>query len=216
MFFALIIADLPLIIICTVPVVLALRLTRRLGDEYAWVNRKMIHLSVLPAVFAYGFILAEPYLFSLVSFLFAFWQYWKRVRGEISLWYQLEENIGEVYYCLAFGVMSLVFWRYRLFAMALMLYLAVGDALTGIVRFFYLRRFSSRVFRRKHIVGSFAMFLTCFLVNFCLFGVSSLVNSIILATIATSAEYQSLIDDNIAIPLLCSIYYYFVWMQLFP
>lgn len=115
-------------------------------------------------------------------------------------WFQFEKNLGEVYFTLSFAILSLIFWYVRNVGAAIMLFMAVGDAITGIVR--------SRVCKRrcKHWIGSLAMLVSTVIIGYILIGSIG----IILAVLATLSERQRIIDDNISVPLISSITYFVI------
>jgi len=176
-------------------IVAALAFVEKKG-KVKWVNRKVIHLSSLPAALSYYYLFQEPYIFSLMCFiLFALVLYSKLKKNRLSS-IQLENNNGEVYYCLSWGIISLLFWNYRLLALFIMIAMALGDGLTGLTRYYV----SKNPKKHKGFIGSVVMFLVCFLA----FSVVSknILLSLVLALVATIAEWQPFIDDNLAIPLI--------------
>ena len=44
-------------VIVAVSILLAVKVTERIGSDHCWVNRKIIHFSTIPAVYAYLYIL---------------------------------------------------------------------------------------------------------------------------------------------------------------
>ncbi|HDN01839.1 MAG TPA: hypothetical protein ENF42_02575, partial [Candidatus Bathyarchaeota archaeon] len=48
--------------IVAVPILVAIKVTERFGSDYCWVNRKIIHFSTVPAVYAYLFVFNEVYV----------------------------------------------------------------------------------------------------------------------------------------------------------
>ncbi len=162
------------------------------GRSTPWVNRKLIHLSASPAALSYIYLFKEPYVFSAFSVLLAILLLTCHLRRRESSWFQLRGNYGEVYFCLVYAVLSVSMWNLnRVLAGVVMLFMAVGDAVTGLVRARFIRK------RGKHWTGSLAMFAVCSALSYVFFGWKGL----ILSLVATLAELQPLLDDNIAIPL---------------
>ena len=107
-----------------------------------------------------------------------------------------KNNFGEVFYTISFAALAITFWTLdRLLAGTIMLFMSIGDSVTGIVRSRFVKE------RRKHWTGSLAMLLSCLLIGMIFFGVKGA----IMAMVATLAEYQPFIDDNLAIPLITAI-----------
>jgi len=72
--------------------------------------------------------------------------------------------------------------------------LALGDSLRESAR-------EDQKERGKHISGSIAMFIICSAIGYYFYGVKGL----LLSAIATLAEYQPWVDDNISVPLLTAL-----------
>lgn len=158
-----------------------------------WINRKIIHLSSVPAVLFYMYFFREPYVFLIYSIVFTVMLFSKHVKKSLDGWYQVEGNLGEVYFTLSYGVLSIVAWpEYKILAGVAMLYMAVGDSVTGIVRSRFVDRW------QKHWTGSIAMLIATLFIGIYLLGY----RGIPLALIATVAEAQPYIDDNLTVPLL--------------
>ena len=165
-------------------------LTRFLDN--IWVNRKMIHLSVSPAVYSYMYIFREPYVFFMFGVLFTFVLTIPHLRSKELSWFQEKRNYGEVFFCLSFSALSILFWDHtRILTGVAMLFMAIGDSVTGIVRSRFIKE------RGKHWTGTIAMLTTCLIIGYVFLGIDGL----ILAVIATLAEYQPWLDDNLSVPI---------------
>ena len=161
-----------------------------------WVNRKIIHLSSVPAVVFYMYIFKEPYVFLFFAIIFTIMLFVKHVKNDLSEWFQLKDNYGEVFFTVSYGALSILFWpRYRIFAGVVMLFMAIGDSVTGIVRSRFVHE------RRKHWTGSIAMFVVSSLIAIYYYGWVGIVFSLI----ATLAEAQPYLDDNLSVPLITSL-----------
>jgi dolichol kinase len=165
-------------------------MTRRFKN--IWVNRKLIHLSVTPAVLSYMYLFKEPYVFFLFGILFAFFLVVPHFRSMEFKWFQKKNNFGEVLFCSSVAVLGLLLWSplTRILAGTAMLFMAIGDSITGMVRSRFLKK------RAKHWSGTLAMVLTCVPIGYLFLGLTG----ILLATVATLAEYQPWLDDNISVP----------------
>ena len=157
-----------------------------------WINRKIIHLSSVPAVLFYMYIFREPYVFLFYSIVFTVMLFSKHIKKDLDGWYQVEGNLGEVYFTFSYGLLSIVAWpEYRVLAGVAMLFMAVGDSVTGIVRSRFVDRW------QKHWTGSIAMLIVTLLIGVYFLGLYGAV----LALIATVAEAQPYLDDNLTVPI---------------
>lgn len=160
--------------------------------ENVWVNRKIIHLSSVPAVIFYMYFFETLYPFLFFSILFTILLTFKHFNGDLNNWFQVDGNYGEIFFTFSYALISLLFWQIdRVLGGLIMLFLAVGDSVTGIIR----SRFVSKW--QKHWTGSLAMLIVSIFLGYVLYGVLG----IVLGVIATIAEYQPYIDDNLSIPL---------------
>ncbi|ASA78214.1 hypothetical protein [Thermococcus sp. 5-4] len=183
-------------------ILLAIGLTKRLGQEWAWVNRKIIHFSIVPAVlmFYYGKIPAE--VFSGAAFVFGLFQLWPHLKKREFSWYQIEHNYGEVFFAFSASVIPMVLPKE--YATALLLAMAVSDGVTGIIRHFYFKRHGFNVKLRKHWTGSLGYLATALAIAFLLLDAGAM-GKIGWAVVLTLAEYQGWLDDNLAVPLVGSV-----------
>ena len=165
-----------------------------------WVNRKLIHLSTIPAVLAYMFWFNYPYVFWAFAFFFTVMVMIPHMRKKEIESFQLKENFGEVYYCFMWLIISILFWESRIIAGILMLFMALGDAVTGLVRF-YITKIPRR---HKHWYGSLAMFIVCSIIIYAFLMINPII-SIIISAIVTLSEAQDIIDDNISVPLIGAV-----------
>lgn len=169
---------------------------REKNPKNVWRNRKFIHLSSIPAVLFYLWIFKEPYVFFSFSILFTLLLLLKHLNKNEMEWFQVRRNYGEVFYCLSFAFLSLLLWNQRILASCIMLFMAVGDSITGIVRSYFIEE------RKKHPSGSLAMLIICVLIGYALLGKEG----ILLGIVATLFEFQPWIDDNLAIPLSSALF----------
>ncbi|ASJ05258.1 hypothetical protein [Thermococcus barossii] len=183
-------------------ILLAISLTKKLGEEYAWVNRKIIHFSIVPAVlmFYYGLIPAE--VFSAAAFIFGVFQLWPHLKRREFSWYQIEHNYGEVFFAFSASVIPLILPKE--YATALLLAMAISDGVTGIIRHFYFKRHGFNVKLRKHWTGSLGYIITAAIIAF-IFLDASAMGKIGWAALLMLAEYQPWLDDNLAVPLVGSV-----------
>jgi len=161
-----------------------------------WINRKLIHLSSSPAVLVYMFVFKEPYVFFFFATAFTLALFVPHLRSRELNWFQVKSNFGEVLYTLSFAVLSISLWETnRVLAGTAMLFMSVGDSVTGMIR----SRFVTD--RSKHWTGTLGMLVTCILIGVTMLGAKG----IVLSTVATLAEYQPWIDDNLTIPFITTL-----------
>ena len=180
----------------------AIAFTRRLGEEWAWVNRKIIHFSIIPAILIFYWKLIPAWVFSGAAFAFGIFQLWTHLKRQELSWYQIRHNYGEIFFAFSAAVIPLILpVKY---ATALLLAMAISDGVTGIVRHHYFRRHGFNVKLKKHWTGSLAYLITAVLIAFA-FLEGETIKKIAWAGILTLAEYQGWIDDNLAVPLVGSL-----------
>lgn len=186
-------------------IILAIRLTKKLGGEYAWINRKIIHFSITPAAVLYYFEKIPKEVFAPAAFAFAVVQLIFHLKKEKLSWYQLDKNYGEVFFALSASFV--VAFLPREYATAVLLVMAISDGITGILRFYYFKRNGHNVKLKKHWSGSLGYFITALLIAFAVLPESSYAIKIVWSGILTLAEYQRFLDDNLAVPLVATFLY---------
>ncbi|MEM3404572.1 MAG: hypothetical protein QXJ17_08560 [Nitrososphaeria archaeon] len=166
--------------------------TRRFSN--IWINRKLIHLSASPAVISYMYLFNEPYIFFVFGVFFTLVLILPHIKAKELSWFQEKKNYGEVFFCVSFSALSILFWdaSTRMIAGVAMLFMAVGDSFTGMVRSRFLKE------RAKHWSGSVAMLVSCIIIGYVFLGL----NGMACAVVATLAEYQPWIDDNLSVPFI--------------
>lgn len=187
-------------------IIITIALTKKLGPEWAWINRKLIHLSIVPAalLFYYGVIPRE--IFSPAAALFGVVQLLTHLKHEELSWYQINHNYGEVFF--AFSASAVTFLFPREYATALLLVMAISDGVTGIIRHHYFRRNGFNVKLKKHWTGSLGYLITAVIIAMALLE-GSTIGKIGWAFVLMLAEYQPWVDDNLAVPLVGSLLYFF-------
>ncbi|QDA32064.1 hypothetical protein FH039_11265 [Thermococcus indicus] len=183
-------------------ILLAIGLTKRLGPEWAWVNRKIIHFSIVPAVLMFYYGKIPPEVFSGAAFAFGLFQLWPHLKKREFSWYQIEHNYGEVFFAFSASVVPMILPKE--YATALLLAMAISDGVTGIIRHFYFKRHGFNVKLRKHWTGSLAYLATALAIAFLLLDAGAM-GKIGWAVVLTLAEYQGWLDDNLAVPLVGSV-----------
>ncbi|NJE25994.1 hypothetical protein E3E22_05050 [Thermococcus sp. MV5] len=178
----------------------AISITKYLGKEYAWVNRKIIHFSIVPATLLYYFEEIPKEVFSLAALLFGIAQLYLHIKNGRLQWYQIDKNYGEVFF--AFSAAIVAFFLPRQYATALLLVMAISDGVTGIIRFYYFRKRGYNVNLKKHWSGSVGYFFSSLLIAFFFLQSVSWCSKFLWSIILTFAEYQRFVDDNLSVPIV--------------
>lgn len=164
-----------------------------------YVSRKFIHFTTggMVSVLIYLTWLAGKPVFKTPSvpaaaaFALAFLTLAHHLEEREMDWFQVKENLGEVWFCVMWGLVFLALWYVDLAAAALAtMFMAFGDGVTGIVRNFVYRRWT------KGLWGSVAMLLVSLPLGILLKGVAGAVA----AVVATVIELWPAVDDNITVP----------------
>ena len=185
--------------------------------DAVYYNRKLVH------IFAGGVaVLMVPVIFSNSLFplisgisLAAFTYFFHRRRnGKLLYWFQTEENLNDVTFCLMWGLSIFVLWNiFQIqgvenpgwIAIIPSVFMALGDGITGIVRNAAFRE------RSKHPIGNVFMALLCIPVGF-IFGYYAGIayGGVIAAIVASIGERFEfgLIDDNIIITISSALVLY--------
>lgn len=175
---------------------------RRRGTSHikaVYYNRKVIH------ILAGGLVaLTVPYLFktpilpAILATVLAISTYLPHRKKKLMHWFQTEDNMYEVHFCIMWGVIItlawIIFhnWWYGVIPIAFM---AFGDGVTGIVRNMLYNR------RTKAWIGNIAMALVTIPVGYIVLGPVGAVAGL-LASIVEHFEIKPIIDDNITVPLI--------------
>lgn len=186
-------------------IILSIGVTKKVGEEYAWVNRKIIHFSITPAIVFYYTGKIPREIFAIAAFAFALAQLITHIKRKELSWYQINRNYGEVFF--AFSASFVVVFLPREYATAVLLVMAISDGITGILRFYYFRKNGYNVKLKKHWSGSLGYFVTAFLIAFAVLPEKSFTIKLIWSLILTLAEYQRFLDDNLAVPLVAAFLY---------
>jgi len=161
-------------------------------------NRKVIH------ILTGGFVaFLVPHFFSTPMFpftmalLLAVFLYIPHRRDKLMYWFQTAENTYEVSFCIMWGIVITLGWIVSggnfWFGVLPVLFMSVGDAVTGIVRNTLYKK------RTKSWWGNLAMASFSIPVGFAVLGLAGAVAGAI-ASIIEHFESNP-IDDNITVPL---------------
>jgi len=160
-------------------------------------NRKIIHILAGGVVsIIVPFVFKTPMLPFAFAMAFAFLTYLPHKMNKIMYWFQTNDNIYEVHFCIMWGIIIALGWlltngNYWIGVLPL-LFMSVGDAVTGIVRNALFKR------RTKSWWGNLAMALFSIPVG-AILGIAGM----LAGAIASVIEHFELnpIDDNITVPL---------------
>lgn len=169
---------------------------RRYGHKSGvYFARKVIHALTGGAVaLTLPYLFKTPILPSLASFSLALFTYLPHKRKKLMNWFQLEENMYEVNFCIVWGIVVILSWFIdKTFWLGILplAFMSFGDGITGIVRNFVYKK------RTKAWLGNLAMALFCVPVGFLTKGVPGALAGLVASVI----EHYEFIDDNISVPM---------------
>jgi len=161
-------------------------------------NRKLVHLlaggfcaTVIPFVFKTSFL---PFVMSL---FLAILTYAPHKIGKLMYWFQTEDNKCEVSFCIMWGMTITIGWIVSggnfWFGILPVLFMSVGDAITGIVRNTLYKK------RTKSWWGNLAMASFSILAG-AMLGVAGILAGAI-ASLVEHFEFK-IIDDNVTVPIV--------------
>ena len=185
---------------------LVIFLTRKIYHHYVsrgvkerviiYYNRKIILVfaGALAAILT-PFIFTNVYIPFALAMILAVVSYLPYRIGKLNYWYQVPENMFDVHFCIMWGLSTLLgklvfddWW----IGIVPVLYMSLGDAVTGIVRNYMFGR------RTKSWWGNLAMLAVCVPIGSIL-GLNGVVAAVV-ASVLEHYEYKW-IDDNITVPL---------------
>jgi len=165
------------------------------GEKSAvYLARKIIHFLAggLVALLV-PFLFKSPLIPIVMVILLTFFTYIPHKTGKLMYWFQVKDNIAEVYFVIMWGVIITLAWFINVWLGVIpILFMAWGDGITGIIRNI---KYSKRT---KAWIGNIAMFLLCAPLGYIFFGIYGLVA----ATLASIIEHYEFVDDNISVPLV--------------
>lgn len=160
-------------------------------------NRKIIHIlagGLVGIVIPYTF--TTPILPLVMALLIGLFTYIPHRTGRLMYWFQVENNMYEVTFCIMWGVIIALGWFISngnfWFGVLPVLFMSIGDAVTGLVRNTLFKK------RTKSWWGNLAM-ATVSIPMGAIMGVAGMIAGA-LASIIEHFEYHP-IDDNITVPL---------------
>ena len=159
-------------------------------------NRKVIHILTGGLVaFLTPLIFKTPIMPFSMAMLLSVLTYVPHKTGKLMYWFQTEENMYEVSFCIMWGIVITFGWLVSggnfWFGVLPVLFMSVGDAVTGIVRNMLYKR------RTKSWWGNLAMALFSISIGATL-GLAGIIAGA-LASVIEHFEFNP-IDDNITVP----------------
>lgn len=160
-------------------------------------NRKLIHSAAGGFVaFLVPYLFTSPILPFILAIVLATLTYIPHRTGKLMYWFQVRENMFEVHFCLMWGIVITLAWLLFdgnfWYGVIPVLYMAFGDAITGVVRNILYGR------RTKSWWGNIAMAIVCIPLGLKL-GVAGAIGGLT-ASIIEHFEFK-FVDDNITVPL---------------
>lgn len=171
-------------------------------------NRKLVH------IFAGGIIalivpfFSSPFYPLFSGIILTLFTYLSHNRGKILYWFQTDEDINDVSFCLMWGITVFILWILMgnpWIAIIPLAFMAFGDGITGIVRNVIFKK------RIKHPIGNIFMLAICAPIGYILAHLSEISGmtswAIVAAIVASIVERYEIgpIDDNILITVCSSI-----------
>jgi len=171
-------------------------------------NRKLVH------IFAGGIIalivpfFSSPFYPLFSGIILTLFTYLSHNRGKILYWFQTDEDINDVSFCLMWGITVFILWILMgnpWIAIIPLTFMAFGDGITGIVRNVIFKK------RIKHPIGNIFMLAICAPIGYILAHLSEISGmtswAIVAAIVASIVERYEIgpIDDNILITVCSSI-----------
>jgi len=166
-------------------------------DVAVYYNRKLMHIlgGGLCAV-AVPFLFETPILPFVMAILLAFSTFMFHRKNRIMYWFQMEENLYEVSFCIMWGTIITLGWFISgdlWFGAVPVLFMSVGDAVTGVARnLIYGKRTKSWL--GNLIMAAFSMSIGAAL------GVAGILAG---GAVSFLEHFEfSPIDDNVIVPLV--------------
>ncbi len=184
-------------------------LMRKKGVEKnvaVYYNRKIIHMFAGGVVvLLVPFLFASPWMPLLAGVVLTVFTYIPHKTGKILYWFQTEDNLNDVNFCLMWALTVFLIWFIvgtPWIAIIPPLFMAFGDGITGVVRNAVFKK------RTKHPIGNVFMVMVCIPLGYYFAGMAGIafwgVLAAIVASIVERYEFGP-IDDNILITVSATI-----------
>ena len=165
-------------------------------NKAVYYNRKLIHIVAGGFVaLLVPFLYETPLLPSTLAMILALFTYLPHRQGKLLYWFQVEDNMYEVNFCIMWGIVIALSWiifHNLWYGVIPVSFMAFGDAATGVVRNILYGK------RTKSWYGNLAMLATTLPIGL-LIGLPGVIAAII-ASIIEHFEFKG-IDDNVMVPL---------------
>ncbi len=175
--------------------------TRYRDIPAAYIGRKIVHILCggITALFIPLFYEGYYELVIGSAFGLAFYLLFRR-RYKLMFWFQIKENMYEVHFAFAYGIILLcsILLQNLLIGLIPLFFMSFGDSATGLIR---------AVTQKRHVKswqGSLAMLIICTVVGYTFLGMYG----ILIGIAATIVEKIPGIDDNITVPMLAGTLVY--------
>jgi dolichol kinase len=167
----------------------------------AYIGRKVVHIfgggitaMLIPIFYENYYFLVTLSAFGLAAYLLMKRHY------NLMYWFQIRENMYEVHFALAYGIILLVGVTLQNLAAGLipLLFMSFGDSATGLIR---------AITQKRHVKswqGSLAMLFVCSIIGFFFLGMYG----ILVGAVATIVEKIPGLDDNITVPTTTALLVY--------
>ncbi|MCC6016259.1 MAG: dolichol kinase [Desulfurococcaceae archaeon] len=158
-------------------------------------NRKIIHIlsgGVIALLVPYLF--KEPFVPMVFAYILAIATYLPHKKRQILNWFQTEDNMYEVNFCIAWGTTIALLWiltNNPWISILPALAISFGDAVTGIVRNIVFG------YRTKHWIGNIAMAILMIPIGYSIAGAAGAL-SMVVASAIERIEVNP-VDDNLLI-----------------
>ena len=184
-------------------------LMRKKGFEKnvaVYYNRKIIHMFAGGVVvLLVPFFFASPWMPLLAGIVLTVFTYIPHKTGKILYWFQTEDNLNDVNFCLMWALTVFLIWLIvgtPWIAIIPPLFMAFGDGVTGVVRNAVFKK------RTKNPIGNVFMVIVCIPLGYYFAGMVGIpfwgVLAAIIASIVERYEFGP-IDDNILITVSSTI-----------
>jgi dolichol kinase len=158
-------------------------------------NRKIIHiLSGGVVALLVPYLFKEPFVPMVFAYILAIATYLPHKKRQILNWFQTEDNMYEVNFCIAWGTTIALLWiltNNPWISILPALAISFGDAVTGIVRNIVFG------YRTKHWIGNIAMAILMIPIGYSIAGVAGAL-SMVVASAIERIEVNP-VDDNLLI-----------------
>jgi dolichol kinase len=158
-------------------------------------NRKIIHiLSGGVVALLVPYLFKEPFVPMVFAYILAIATYLHHKKRQILNWFQTEDNMYEVNFCIAWGTTIALLWiltNNPWISILPALAISFGDAVTGIVRNIVFG------YRTKHWIGNIAMAILMIPIGYSIAGVAGAL-SMVVASAIERIEVNP-VDDNLLI-----------------